>query len=89
MVAADSVDRHGRRERAACGLTGPKMRGRFDSYDIFSKAKYGDMQAFVLKLKEMGYEEVEIIDTTKGLFMTSWEATWMALKGSAILKGRK
>ena len=66
-----------------------KKGGTFAIHDIFSKAKYGDMQAFVLRLKEMGYEEVELIDTTKGLFMTSWEATWMALKGSAILRGRK
>ena len=66
-----------------------KKGGTFAIHDIFSKAKYGDMQTFVLRLKEMGYEEVELIDTTKGLFMTSWEATWMALKGSAILRGRK
>ena len=66
-----------------------KKGGTFAIHDIFSKAKYGDMQAFVLKLKEMGYEEVELINTTKGLFMSPWEATWMALKGSAILKGRK
>ena len=66
-----------------------KKGGTFAIHDIFSKAKYGDMQAFVLRLKEKGYEEVELIDTTKGLFMSPWEATWMALKGSAILKGRK
>ncbi|MCR5189926.1 MAG: methyltransferase domain-containing protein, partial [Bacteroidales bacterium] len=66
-----------------------KKGGTFAIHDIFSKYKYGDMQAFVQQLKKMGYEEVELIDTTKGLFMTSWEATWMAAKGSAILVGKK
>lgn len=47
------------------------------------------MQMFVQRLKNMGYERVELIDTTKGLFMSHWEATWIALKGSAILVGKK
>jgi hypothetical protein len=58
-------------------------------HDIFSRIKYGDMQAFVKKLKGMGYEEVELIDTTNGMFMTPWEAKWMGLSESAILKGKK
>ena len=61
----------------------------FAIHDIFSRQKYGDMQMFVQRLKNMGYERVELIDTTKGLFMSPWEATWMALKGSAILMGKK
>ena len=47
------------------------------------------MQAFVQKLKDMGYERVELIDTTNGQFMSKWEATWMELSGSALLFGRK
>ena len=47
------------------------------------------MQAFVKKLKDMGYEKVELIDTTDGKFMKKWEATWMALSGSALLVGKK
>ena len=27
--------------------------------------------------------------TTNGMFMTPWEAKWMGLSGSAILKGKK
>ncbi len=46
-------------------------------------------QAFVEKLKGMGYERVELIPTDDGRFMTRWEATWMALSGSAILVGKK
>ncbi len=66
-----------------------KKGGVFAIHDIFSKSKYGDMQAFVKKLKEMGYERVELIDTTNGKFMAKGEASWMALSGSALLTGRK
>lgn len=66
-----------------------KKGGTFAIHDIFSRFKYGDMQAFVKKLKGMGYDEVELIDTTNGMFMTPWEAKWMGLSGSAILKGKK
>ena len=63
--------------------------GTFAIHDIFSREKYGDMQAFVKRLKEMDYEQVELIPTDSGRFMSSWEAKWMALRGSAILVGKK
>ena len=66
-----------------------KKGGIFALHDIFSKSKYGDMQAFVKKLKEMGYQQAELIDTTDGKFMKKSEAGWMALSGSALLTGRK
>lgn len=66
-----------------------KKGGIFALHDIFSKSKYGDMQAFVKKLKDMGYSRVELIDTTDGKFMKKSEAAWMALSGSALLTGRK
>ncbi|MBQ3938840.1 MAG: class I SAM-dependent methyltransferase [Clostridia bacterium] len=66
-----------------------KKGGTFALHDIFSKAKYGDMQAFVQKLRTMGYQQVELIDTTNGMFMSPWEAKWMALSGSALLVGKK
>jgi len=66
-----------------------KKGGTFAIHDIMSRSKYGDMQAFVQKLKDMGYVKVELIDTTNGMFMKKWEATWMALSGSAILTGIK
>ena len=43
----------------------------------------------VLSLKDMGYEKVELIDTTDGMFMKKSEALWMALSGSALLTGIK
>ena len=66
-----------------------KKGGTFVIHDIMSKAKYGDMESFVKKLRSMGYEKVELVDTTKGTFMTPFEATWMGLSGSKILMGKK
>ena len=37
----------------------------------------------------MGYQEVELIDTTNGKFMKKSEARWMMLSGSALLTGIK
>ncbi|MCR5420344.1 MAG: class I SAM-dependent methyltransferase [Lachnospiraceae bacterium] len=66
-----------------------KKGGTFAIHDIMSAAKYKDMDGFVQKLKGMGYSEVKLIDTTKGMFMSNFEATWMGLSGSKILVGRK
>ena len=66
-----------------------KKGGMFAIHDIFSKSRYGNMHAFVQKLKDMGYEDVRLIDTTDGTFMTRKEAAWMELAGSALLVGKK
>ena len=66
-----------------------KKGGVFAIHDIMSPAKYGDMQAFVGKLRDMGYQEAELIDTTDGMFMTKRGAGWMLLSGSALLTGIK
>ena len=66
-----------------------KKGGTFAIHDIFSKGKYGDMRAFTEKLKAMGYERVELIDTTNGKWIRKSEAGWMGLAGSALLLGIK
>ncbi len=66
-----------------------KKGGTFALHDIFSRARYGDMQAFVGLLRSMGYEKVELIDTANGMFISPREAKWMALSGSALLVGKK
>ena len=66
-----------------------KKGGTFAIHDIFSTSKYGDMQAFVKKLKAMGYQKAELIDTASGKFMKKSEAGWMGLSGSALLMGKK
>ena len=66
-----------------------KKGGVFAIHDIMSPRRYGDMQAFAEKLRKMGYAEVQLIDTTDGMFMTKREAAWMDLSGSTLLTGRK
>lgn len=66
-----------------------KKGGTFAIHDLMSEQRYGDMQAFVQKLREMGYERVELIDTTTGKFMTPKEARRLMLHGSTLLVGRK
>lgn len=66
-----------------------KKGGVFAIHDIMSPARYGDMNAFVRKLTEQGYEEVRLIDTTAGMFMSRKEAKLLALSGSALLVGKK
>ena len=46
-----------------------KKGGTFAIHDLMSPRRYGDMQAFVQKLRDMGYERVELIDTTDGSFI--------------------
>ena len=67
----------------------PPQGGTFAIHDLMSPHRYGDMQAFVQKLRDMGYERVELIDTTDGCFMTPKEAGSLMLCGSTLLVGRK
>ena len=39
-----------------------KKGGAFAIHDLTSQRRYGDMQSFVKKLRDMGYERVELID---------------------------
>ena len=66
-----------------------KKGGTYAIHDLMSPGRYGDMQAFVQKLRDMGYERVELIDTTDGSFMTPKEAKRLMLRGSTLLLGRK
>ena len=66
-----------------------KKGGTFAIHDLMSPGRYGNMQAFVQKLRDMGYERVELIDTTDGSFMTPKEAKRLMLRGSTLLVGRK
>ena len=66
-----------------------KKGGTFAIHDIFSKQKYGDMESFIKKLYDMGYEKVELLDTTDGLFLESKEAKLLMLDASKLLVGKK
>ena len=66
-----------------------KKGGTFAIHDLMSQRRYGDMQVFVKKLKGMGYERVELIDTINGKFMSRSEAKRLMLMGSTLLVGKK
>ena len=66
-----------------------KKGGVFAIHDEFTKSKYGDTSLLVKKLQDLGYEKVELIDTTEGLFLTHKEAAPLGLAGSCLLVGKK
>ena len=66
-----------------------KKGGVFVIHDLMSKSRYGDMNKFIEKLKKDGYQDVKLIDTTKGLFMNHKEAILLGLSGSTLLIGKK
>lgn len=66
-----------------------KKGGTFAIHDIMSESRYGDMKAFIDELYYEGYDKVELIDTTDGMFMSKGEAKLLGLSGSALLAGRK
>ena len=66
-----------------------KKGGTYAIHDIMSPKGYGDMRAFVKKLKECGFEKAELIDTTDGLFLTRKESRAYMLAHSTLLVGKK
>ncbi len=66
-----------------------KKGGTFAIHDLMSPRRYGDMEAFRQRLLNMGYEKVQLIDTTDGMFMSRMEATRYGLTGSTLLVGKK
>ena len=66
-----------------------KKGGVFVIHDLMNKPRYGDMNKLIEKLEKDGYEDVQFIDTTKGLFMGRKEAVLLGLSGSTLLIGRK
>ncbi len=66
-----------------------KKGGVFAIHDLMSFARYGNMEDFLNELKAQGYEQVVLIDTTNGMFMTRAKARRLKLFGSAILYGVK
>ncbi len=66
-----------------------KKGGVFAIHDLMSPGRYGDMDKFIRQLKAQGYEKVELIDTTDGMFMSRKEAKRLMLRGSTLLVGRK
>lgn len=66
-----------------------KKGGTFAIHDLMTPRRYGDIYAFADRLRAMGYEKVEILDTTDGLFLPHGRAALLGLEGSKLLIGRK
>lgn len=61
----------------------------FALHDDMKPRMYGDMEAFAQKLRDMGYEEVELVDTRETIFGSEARAKAVMLGGSRLLRGRK
>ena len=66
-----------------------KKGGSFAIHDVMAEYIYGDMQKFAEELRADGFEEVNLIPTDNGKFMTKREGRLLLLSGSMILTGRK
>ena len=66
-----------------------KKGGVFALNDEMKPRMYGDMETFAQELRDMGYEDVHIIDTAQEAFGSRWRAAMMMLGDSRMLVGRK
>ena len=66
-----------------------KKGGVFALNDDMKPNMYGDMDAFAQKLREMGYQDVRLIDTAEEAFGSRRRAAMMMLGSSRLLVGRK
>lgn len=66
-----------------------KKGGTFAIHDIMEPSQFGDMEAFVKKLRQSGYEKADLIDTAKGLLIPIKDAGRLGLRHSRLLTGRK
>ena len=66
-----------------------KKGGVFLLHDNMKPQLYGDMNAFVEKLRAMGFAEVHYVDTADAIFGSKRRAGMMMLGESAMIVGRK
>ena len=66
-----------------------KKGGVFVLHDNMKPQMYGDMNAFVEKLKGMGFAEVQYVETAETIFGSKQRAAMMMLGNSAMIIGRK
>ena len=66
-----------------------KKGGVFAINDNMKPRAYGDMEAFAQELRDMGYEDVRLIDTAQEAFGSRRRAAMMMLGDSRMLAGRK
>ena len=66
-----------------------KKGGAFALNDEMKPRMYGDMEAFAQKLRDIGYQEVRLVDTATEVFGSRRRAAMMMLGDSRMLVGRK
>ncbi|MDO4281587.1 MAG: class I SAM-dependent methyltransferase [Peptococcaceae bacterium] len=66
-----------------------KKGGVFALNDAMKPKMYGDMAAFAQGLRDMGYVEVQLVDTGKEVFGSHLRASLMMLGHSQMIVGRK
>lgn len=66
-----------------------KKGGVFALNDEMKPHMYGNMEAFAQELRDMGYEDVRLIDTAQEAFGSRRRAGMMMLGDSRMLVGRK
>ncbi len=66
-----------------------KKGGVFALNDAMRPKMYGDMEAFAQKLRDMGYQEVRLVNTAELVFGSERRAALMMLGNSRMLVGRK
>ena len=66
-----------------------KKGGVFALNDKMKPRMYGDMEAFAQQLRDLGYQEVRLIDTAREAFGSRRRAAMMMLGESRMLVGRK
>ncbi len=66
-----------------------KKGGVFAINDTMKPHLYGDMDSFIKKLKDMGFEEVRLINSSELIFGSEAKARCMMLGDSRMLVGRK
>ena len=66
-----------------------KKGGVFALNDDMKPRMYGDMEEFARELRDMGYEDVRLIDTAAEAFGSRRRAAMMMLGNSRMLVGRK
>ena len=66
-----------------------KKGGVFVLHDSMKPKMYGDMNAFAEKLKDMGFAEVQYVETAEAIFGSKRRAAMMMLGDSGMIVGRK
>ncbi len=66
-----------------------KKDGVFSIHDIIPPREHGEVEAFIKELKADGFQEVNLIPTGHGFFMSYNEAKRLMLQHSYLLVGKK